>query len=182
LGGPDYGSAPGVSLNTPIATRNQFTKQYFEKHGEACCADVYHGLSEEIERLNATRAEIGEAPFRSPNYSSFSRYFHWFLILGLIECTDKREPAIYDFLEKRVFYKLTGKGEAEVSAWQDPVRAAHPEFGWTKLQVVELQGLWWIIRKKISPFTCVTFWLFVTSERLLRLQNLLVLLATPLMR
>jgi len=106
-----------------------FTKKYFEKHGEACCADVYYDLSEEIERLNRDRIEIGEKPFRRPNYSSFSRYFHWFLILGLIERTDKREPAIYDFLQKRVFYRLTGKGKVEEEAWQDPVRAVHPEFG-----------------------------------------------------
>ena len=105
-----------------------FTKQYFKKHGEACCADVYYALSEEIERLNVARAEIGEAPFRRPNYSSFSRYFHWFLILGLIERTDKREPAIYPFLEKRVFYKLTAKGKAEVRAWEDPIGVRHPEF------------------------------------------------------
>ena len=38
-------------------------------------------------------------------------------------------PTIYDFLEKWVFYKLTDKGKAEEEAWQDPVRAAHPEFG-----------------------------------------------------
>jgi len=106
-----------------------FTKRYFEEHGEACCADVYYGLSEEIERLNVARAEIGEVPFRRPNYSSFSRYFHWFLILGLIERTDRRERAIYDFLEERVFYKLTDKGRAEVRGWEDPVRRAHPEFG-----------------------------------------------------
>jgi hypothetical protein len=105
-----------------------FTKQYFVEHGEACCADVYFGLSEELERLNKERIEIGETPFRRPNYTSFSRYFHWFLILGLIERTDKREPAIYDFLEKRVFYRLTKKGKAEVRVWEDPVRAAHPEF------------------------------------------------------
>ena len=105
-----------------------FTKRYFEEHGEACCADIYYDLSREIERLNEERIEIGEAPFRRPNYSSFSRYFHWFLILGLIERTDKREPAIYDFLEKRVFYRLTDKGKAEVSAWEDPVAVAHPEF------------------------------------------------------
>ena len=106
-----------------------FTKQYFEKHGETCAADVYYALSEEIERLNAARAEIGEAPFRRPNYSSFSRYFHWFLILGLIKRTDKREPAIYGFLQERVFYRLTDKGKVEEEAWQDPVRATHPEFG-----------------------------------------------------
>jgi len=105
-----------------------FTKQYFVEHGEGCCADIYYGLSQEIERLNKERIEIGEAPFRRPNYSSFSRYFHWFLILGLIERTDKREPAIYDFLQKRVFYRLTDKGKVEVQAWEDPVRAAHPEF------------------------------------------------------
>jgi hypothetical protein len=105
-----------------------FTKQYFEKHGEACAADIYRALSEEIERLNQERIGIGEKPLRRPNYSSFSRYMHWFAILGLIERTDKREPAIYDFLQKRVFYRLTEKGQAEVRAWEDPVRAAHPEF------------------------------------------------------
>jgi len=105
-----------------------FTKQYFEKHGEACAADIYRALSEEIERLNKERIEIGEKPFRRPNYSSFSRYFHWFLILGLIERTDRREPAIYRFLEEKQFYQLTAKGKAEEKAWEDPVRAAHPEF------------------------------------------------------
>jgi len=106
-----------------------FTKQYFEKHGEACAADIYYDLSQEIERLNKERIGIGEKPFERPNYSSFSRYFHWFLILGLIERTDRREGAIYDFLQKRVFYRLSGKGKAEVRAWGDPVRTAHPEFG-----------------------------------------------------
>jgi len=104
-----------------------FTKQYFIEHGEGCAADIYYALSREIERLNAARVEIGEAPFRRPNYSSFSRYFHWFLILGLIERTDKREPAIYDFLQKRVFYRLTSKGKAEVRAWEDPIGVRHPE-------------------------------------------------------
>ena len=105
-----------------------FTKRFFVDHDEACAADIYYALSEEIERLNAARAEIEEAPFRRPNYSSFSRYFHWFLILGLIERTDKKEPAIYVFLQERVFYRLTAKGRVEVSAWEDPVRTAHPEF------------------------------------------------------
>jgi len=106
-----------------------FTKQYFVEHGEACAADVYYVLSQEIERLNKERIEIGEAPFRRPNYSSFSRYFHWFLILGFIERTDKKEPAIYDFLQKRVFYRLTDRGKVEEQGWQDPVRFRHPEFG-----------------------------------------------------
>ena len=105
-----------------------FTKQYFVKHGEACAADVYRALGEDIERLNKERIEIGEKPLRRPNYSSFSRYFHWFLILGLIERTDKREPAIYDFLQEKVFYILTEKGRAEVRAWEDPILVAHPEF------------------------------------------------------
>lgn len=105
-----------------------FTKRFFVEHDEACAADIYYALSEEIERLNTARAEIEEAPFRRPNYSSFSRYFHWFLILGLIERTDKKEPAIYDFLQKRVFYRLTDKGRVEVTAWQDPISVRHPEF------------------------------------------------------
>ncbi len=115
----------GASLYRP----GLFTKKYFEKQGETCCADVYRALGEEIERLNKERIEIGEKPFRRPNYSSFSRYFHWFLILKLIERTNKREPAIYDFLQKRVFYRLTDKGKIEEEAWQDPVRKRHPEFG-----------------------------------------------------
>ena len=106
-----------------------FTKQYFVEHGEVCAADIYRAMSEQIERLNKERIEIGEKPLRRPNYSSFSRYFHWFLILGLIERTDRREPAIYDFLKKRVFYRLTPAGKSEEAAWLDPVRVAHPEFG-----------------------------------------------------
>jgi len=105
-----------------------FTKRFFVEHDEACAADIYYALSEEIERLNAARAEIEEAPFRRPNYSSFSRYFHWFLILGLIERTDKKEPAIYVFLQERVFYRMTAKGKVEVQAWQDPISVRHPEF------------------------------------------------------
>ena len=96
--------------------------------GEACAADIYHSLTEKIKTLNEERVWIGETPLRRPNYSSFSRYFHWFLIMGLIERTDKREPANYNFLQKRVFYRLTEKGKAETKAWGDPVRATHPEF------------------------------------------------------
>jgi len=104
-----------------------FTQQYFEKHGEACAADVYYALSQEIERLNRGRVEIGEKPFRRPNYSSFSRYFHWFKLLGLVEPTDKRESAIYGFLEERQFYRLTEKGRVEEKAWGDPIAIRHPE-------------------------------------------------------
>jgi hypothetical protein len=106
-----------------------FTKRFFVEHDEACAADIYYALSQEIERLNKERIEIGEKPFQRPNYSSFAKYFHWFKLLGLVEPVDRREPAIYDFLEERVFYRLTDKGKAEKEAWQDPVRAAHPEFG-----------------------------------------------------
>jgi hypothetical protein len=105
-----------------------FTRQYFEQHGEACAADIYRALSEELERLNKERIEIGVKPFRRPNYSSFSRYFWWFVLLGLIEPVDKYEAAIYPFLRQRHFYRLTDKGKAEVSSWEDPVRVAHPEF------------------------------------------------------
>jgi DNA-binding PadR family transcriptional regulator len=31
-------------------------------------------------------------------------------------------------LQKRVFYRLTNKGKAEVRAWQDPIGVLHPEF------------------------------------------------------
>jgi len=105
-----------------------FTKQYFEKHGEACAADIYYALSQEIERLNKERIEIGEKLLRRPNFSSYSRYFHWFLLLGLIERIDRREPAIYPFLRQKQFYCLTAAGSAEVQAWADPVRFRHPEF------------------------------------------------------
>lgn len=105
-----------------------FAKAHLAERGEACAADVYRALSEEIARLNGERTQIGDKPLRRPNYSSFSRYFFWFLKLGLIERTDRREPAIYDFLKQRVFYRLTSKGKSEVRAWEDPVRASHPEF------------------------------------------------------
>ena len=106
-----------------------FTFQYLVNHGEACAADIYRALSDEIERLNQERIEIGEKPFRRPNYSSFAKYFHWFKLLGLVEPVGRREPAIYDFLEERQFYRLSDKGKAEEEAWQDPVRVVHPELG-----------------------------------------------------
>ena len=115
----------GASLYRP----GLFTKKFFVEHGEACVADIHHSLIEEIEDLNRERIEVGEKPLRRPTYSSFAKYFHWFKLLGLVEPVDRREPAVYDFLEERVFYRLTSKGEAEVRAWEDPVRAAHPELG-----------------------------------------------------
>ena len=115
----------GASLYRP----GIFVKEYFVEHEEACAADIYYALSREIEHLNKERIEIGEKPFRRPNYSSFAKYFHWFKLMGLVEVTGREEAAIYDFLEERVFYRLTDKGKVEEEAWQDPVRAAHPEFG-----------------------------------------------------
>ena len=85
-------------------------------------------MSEELKRLNKERIEIGEKPFRRPNYSSFAKYFHWFKLLGLVEAVGRQEPAIYGFLKERQFYRLTDKGRVEEEAWQDPVRVAHPEF------------------------------------------------------
>jgi hypothetical protein len=126
-GEPPNMSAPwgrGASEYRP----GKFAKQHFVKHGEACAADIFRALSEEIERLNRERITIGEKPLRRPNYSSFSRYMHWFAILGLIERTGRFEPSIFGFLQKRVFYRLTEKGKTEVRAWEDPVRTAHPEF------------------------------------------------------
>jgi hypothetical protein len=106
----------------------KFAKRYFIEHGEACASEIYYALSQEIKVLNEERIGIEEKPFRRPNYSSFSRYLHWFLILGLIERTDRREPAVYDFLQQKVFYTLTETGRAEVRAWEDPIAATHPEF------------------------------------------------------
>jgi len=103
-------------------------KKHFEEHPESCCADAYYSLSQQLETLNRERAEIGEAPFRRPNYSSFSRYFWWFVLLGLIEPVDKYEAAIYPFLRQRHFYRLTPKGKAEMKAWEDPISVRHPEF------------------------------------------------------
>ena len=105
-----------------------FTKQYFVEHGEACCAGIYYALSQEIEGLNEERTAIGEKPLRRPNYSSFARYFHWFKLLSLVEPAGREEPAIYDFLRPKQFYRLTAKGQAEEEGWADPLRTVHPEF------------------------------------------------------
>ena len=106
-----------------------FTKQYLVKHGEACAADVFYALKEDLKRINKERVEIGDRPIRGCTYSSYAKYWHWFKLLGLIEPVDRREPAIYDFLEERQFYRLTNRGRIEEAGWQDPVRAAHPECG-----------------------------------------------------
>lgn len=130
---------PGQSKNRPQITAGWgrsasshrpglFIKQHLTEHAEASAADVYRALAERIELLNKERITAGDQPLRRPNYSSFSRYVHWFLILGLIERTGKEAPASYDFLHKKVFLRLTNKGKSETDAWKDPIRASHPEF------------------------------------------------------
>ena len=105
-----------------------FTKRYFIEHGEVCAADVFRALKYDLRRMNKERAEMDEKPMRGCTYNSYAKYWHWFKMLGLIEPTDRREPAIYRFLKQREFYRLTAKGASEEGAWQDPVRTAHPEF------------------------------------------------------
>ena len=105
-----------------------FTKQHFEKYDEACCADVFHALKEDLARINEERVTIGDRPIRGGTYNSFAKYWHYFKLLGLIEPLDRREPAIYDFIEERQFYRLTDKGKNEGRAWEDPIIVAHPEF------------------------------------------------------
>ena len=105
-----------------------FTKQYLLEHEEACAADIFYALRENLERINKLRIEIKEKPIRGPTYNSYAKYFFWFIMMGLVEPTDRHEPAIYDFLEERHFYRLTDKGKAEVRGWEDPIVVAHPEF------------------------------------------------------
>lgn len=104
------------------------TKQYLMEHGEACAADIFYTLRENLERINKLRIEIGEKPIRGSTYNSYAKYFFWYIQMGLVESTDRREPAIYNFLEQRHFYRLTDKGKTEVRAWEDPIAVAHPEF------------------------------------------------------
>jgi len=105
-----------------------FSQRYLMEHGEACCADAFYALRENMQRINKSRIEIGEKPLRGGTYNSFAKYWHWFKLLRLIEPVHRREVAIYDFLEKREFYRLTDKGKAEVRGWEDPIALAHPEF------------------------------------------------------
>jgi hypothetical protein len=103
-----------------------FVKQFLHEHGEACAADVFYALKRDLEHINTERLKNGDQPIRGGTYNSFAKYFHWFKLLRLVEPTDKREAAQYDFLEERRFYQLTGKGLSEVQAWADPVRTLHP--------------------------------------------------------
>jgi hypothetical protein len=124
---PDHISIPwgrGGSEHRP----GLFTKQYLMAHGEACAADVFYALQENLEGINRLRIEIGEKPIRGCTYNSYAKYFFWFILMGFVEPIDKHEPAIYHFLQERHFYRLTEKGKTEVRAWEDPIAVAHPEF------------------------------------------------------
>ncbi len=90
-----------------------FAKSYLQEHGESCCAGVFHALKEDLERINKERVEIGDKPIRGGSYNSFAKYWHWFKLLNLVEPVDREEASIYPFLEKRVFYRLTAKGQGE---------------------------------------------------------------------
>jgi hypothetical protein len=105
-----------------------FIRNYLTQHSEGSCADVFHALHDNLKLINRERIEIGDRPIRGCTYNSFARYWHWYKLASLIEPVNRREASIYPFLEERVFYRLTEKGKAEEMAWQDPVRAAHPEF------------------------------------------------------
>ena len=105
-----------------------FTKAYLMQHPESCCADVFNALRENLRRINRLRIEIGENPIRGCTYNSFAKYWHWFKLLELIERVDRQEAPVYDFLEERVFYRLSDKGRTEMRAWEDPIAVAHPEF------------------------------------------------------
>ncbi len=104
-----------------------FTKGYLLEHGESCAADIFRALRENLERINKLRMEIDEKPIRGCTYNSYAKYFSWFIMMGLVEPIARREPAIYDFLEERHFYRLSDNGKTEVRAWEDPVAVAHPE-------------------------------------------------------
>ena len=105
-----------------------FTKQYLTEHGEACAAEIFYALRRNLDAINEKRVEIGERAIRGCTYNSFGKYWHWFKLLELVEPVNRRETPIYDFLEEKVFYRLTDKGRAEVRAWEDPIAVAHPEF------------------------------------------------------
>lgn len=105
-----------------------FTKQFLQNHGKASAADIFSELKEKLRTINKERVEIGDKPIRGCTYNSFSKYWHWFKVLELIEPTGETAPAIYDFLENKRFFRLTEKGRSEIRAWEDPVNAAHPEF------------------------------------------------------
>ena len=105
-----------------------FTRQYLTEHAETCAADLFYALRRNLEGINKERIEVGEKAIRACTYNSFAKYWHWLKLLRLIEPVDRREVPIYDFLEERVFYRLSDKGKAEVRAWEDPIMVAHPEF------------------------------------------------------
>ena len=105
-----------------------FAKRYLVEHDEASASEVFSALKEALRQMNQERIEIGDKAIRGCTYNSFAKYWHWFKMLGLIEPTWKTAPAIYDFLEKKRFYRMTKKGRNEVRAWADPIMAAHPEF------------------------------------------------------
>jgi len=105
-----------------------FTKGYLMQHSESSCADIFRALRENLEGINTMRIEIGEKPIRGCTYNSFAKYFFWYILMGLVESTDRHEPAIYNFLKERHFYRLTDKGKTEIRAWEDPIAVSHPEF------------------------------------------------------
>ncbi len=87
-----------------------FAKQFLQDNGKASAADVFSALKEKLRAINKERVEIGDRPIKGGTYNSFAKYWAWFKVLGLIEPTDETAPAIYDFLERKRFFRLTEKG------------------------------------------------------------------------
>jgi len=88
--------------------------------------------SEEIEKRRDYYLERIPAKLTRMRYSSFTRYFRFFMQLGWVERTGKIETSA--FQEKyppappRVFYRLTAAGRAASDAeWSNPIVVLYPD-------------------------------------------------------
>ena len=118
----------------------QFIRKYLIDHGEASVSEMHQAFKEHVNLRNVAHAKGDK--LRKPTYASFYAYFRHFVKLELVERIGET-PAI-DFMGpaedmgfayksmgkwkvrsgaiKRI-WKLTIKGEMEIDAWDDPIRA-----------------------------------------------------------
>lgn len=102
----------------------RFIKEYLSANSEASVAELHRAYIQAL-----PKPPNRKRPRFYAHYSSFSRFFHWFLALGLVERTGGARPALYAVMTDQVLFRLTVAGVADIVSWDDPLRAAHPE--WT---------------------------------------------------
>jgi len=108
-----------------MITNGQYIKQYLIDAGS-------RGAT--ISDIHKSRKNNPDVLYKRGTYSSFIRFFRWFIDLKWVEQTGEKEKAVakgdsHPLSTPRIYYRITEKGLShDDNDWSDPIAFAHPEW------------------------------------------------------